>query len=560
LRLPQPLEVPSVARDYWKFIGAATLLYAVLFWRLGVPTFWDPDEAHYAQTSHELIATGDWTAPFYNELPFFDKPILFHWLQALPMILIADPESGARFSPALAGAILVWITWWLGVQLAGRRVGAVAALLLSVNPGLFGLARYAILDTVFTAFLFGGLSLLAVAALGGRPRLQYGGYVLVGLAAFTKGPLALVLSGLVFGAALATSADLRPRLLSLRWGRGAVIAASLPLPWLVYMLWRFGGAFGRGYVLDENLLLFATPLYANQPPWWFYLGIIGTGFLPWTPLIIGRLVDQLRGSKPSGRSIDPFEHLLWLWSLTVIGFFSLSRFKLDHYVFPAAPALCLICARAWAEAGSPAAGPGVRAGVRLIGPTLMAAGIGVGIFMVSRLNLPAAALSVAAVLTAAGIWAAVKYRGAGIGGAPLAAIAALGFTYAGLVLWVMPAIERGKVIPDVAAWVASRASPDDRIATFRLNRWNPAYRFYVNRHTEVLESDEQARRFFADPQPYYCVMTRPLYEALRAAGVPIEIAYRRDGLWVTSGKALWKEQPETTEFIVATGGAPRTAP
>jgi 4-amino-4-deoxy-L-arabinose transferase-like glycosyltransferase len=527
----------------------------VLFWRLGVPTFWDPDEAHYAQTSRELIDSGDWLAPFYNEQPFFDKPILFHWLQAAPMSLLADQEFGARLSPALAGVALVWITWWLGLQLAGRRVGAVAALLLSVNPGLFTLARYAILDTIFTAFLFGGLSLLAVAALRGRPHLQYGGYLLIGMASFTKGPLALVLCGLVFGILLAASPGLRRPLLTLRWRTGALLAALVPLPWFAYMLWRFRGAFVSGYFLDENVLLYATPLYANQPPWWFYLGITATGLLPWTPLIAGRLVDHVRGWIRGAPAIDPFDAILWAWTLTIIGFFSLSRFKLDHYVFPAAPALCLICAKAWVDAQLPTAAPGVKVGVRLIGPTLIVCGIGVGIFMVSRLNLPSPALSVAAALAAAGIWASLRYGRVPANGAPAVAITALGITYAGLVLWVMPAIERGKVVPDVAAWVASRASTTDRVATFRLNRWNPAYRFYVNRHTEMLDSDEDARRFFSDPSPFYCVMTMPLYDALRAAGVPLTIAYRREGLWVTSGKALWREQPETTEFIVATGSA-----
>src|SRR5262245_58421490 len=63
----------------------AVILFIVLFWQLGVPTFWDPDEAHYAETSRELIVSGDWFAPYYNERPFFDKPILFHWFQGASM-------------------------------------------------------------------------------------------------------------------------------------------------------------------------------------------------------------------------------------------------------------------------------------------------------------------------------------------------------------------------------------------------------------------------------------------------------------------------------------------
>jgi 4-amino-4-deoxy-L-arabinose transferase-like glycosyltransferase len=528
-------------------------------WRLGAPTFWDPDEAHYAETSRELILTGDWPAPYYNQQPFFDKPILFHWLQSTAMRLTADPEQGARLVPALASVVLVWITWWLGTRLAGPDVARTAALLLSVNPGVFTLSRYAILDTLFSAFLFGGVSLVAVAALRNRPRLQYPGYVLVGLATFTKGPVALVLCGVGFALSIALSRDARQRLLSLRWIVGLGIAIAVPLPWFVYMLWRFGDAFIQGYFLNENVLLFATPLYANQPPWWFYLGILATGLLPWTALIVGRLIDQGR-ALVRGRQVDTFDVFLWSWTIGIVAFFSFSKFKLDHYVFPTAPALCLICARAWIEARTSMLGAANKAtgiGLRLVGPTLIAAGAGVAGFMLWRLHLPPDALVVAAGLAAAGVWATVRYRpGRAITpGVPAVPLAALGLTYVGLLFWVIPAIERGKVIPDVASWVSTRATAADRVATFRLNRWNPAYRFYVNRHTQMLDSDEDARRFFSDPSPYYCVMTRPLYEALRAAGVPLKIVYQREGLWVTSGRVLWRERPEMTEFVVTTAAA-----
>src|SRR5258707_4004717 len=85
------------------------LAFVALFWRLGTPTFWDPDEAHYAETSREMVATGDWWAPFYNEEPFFDKPVLFHQLQGISMLLFDDAELAARFAPALAGLGLVLI-------------------------------------------------------------------------------------------------------------------------------------------------------------------------------------------------------------------------------------------------------------------------------------------------------------------------------------------------------------------------------------------------------------------------------------------------------------------
>src|SRR6476659_3052704 len=146
-------------------LAFAVVVFVVLFWRLGAASCWDPDEAHDAETTRELLVTGDWWAPYYNQQPFFDKPIFFHQLQAVAMLVAGQNELGARLVPALAALALVLITGWLGATLISVEAGLVAALLLAMNPGVFALARYAILDTLFTALLFGGVGLLAVAAL-----------------------------------------------------------------------------------------------------------------------------------------------------------------------------------------------------------------------------------------------------------------------------------------------------------------------------------------------------------------------------------------------------------
>jgi len=147
----------------------ALLAFVVLFWRLGEPTFWDPDEAHYAETSREMIATGDWWAPYYNEQPFFDKPVLFHQLQASAMGAIADPELGARAVSALAALGLILVTHWFAAALISRDVARVAALMLGGSPGVFALSRYAILDTLFTLFTFGGAAACRTVASPVRP-------------------------------------------------------------------------------------------------------------------------------------------------------------------------------------------------------------------------------------------------------------------------------------------------------------------------------------------------------------------------------------------------------
>ena len=220
--------MPKVsAQDAALAFLATALIFVVLFWRLGSHTFWDPDEAHYAETTREMIVTGDWAAPFYNEQPFFDKPVLFHQLQGTAMRLVGDPEFGARLVPALAALGLVAVTFWFGTMTMSRDVGIVAALMLCACPGVFGLARYAILDTLFTLCTFGGAACLAVAALCNRPRLQWLGYLAIGFGVQTKGPLAFVLCGLTMGIAIACSADLQAAAAGAALDRGT---ASSPSP------------------------------------------------------------------------------------------------------------------------------------------------------------------------------------------------------------------------------------------------------------------------------------------------------------------------------------------
>ena len=108
----------------------------------------------------------------------------------------------------------------------------------------------------------------------------------------------------------------------------------------------------------------------------------------------------------------------------------------------------------------------------------------------------------------------------------------------------------------MARWVAAHASAEDRIATYRLNRWNPTFRFYVDRHTMPLETAVEARAFFEKPEPFYCAMLAPAYEEFVAQGVPLRAVYRREGMWATSGRALWRRRVPPAQFVVVTRATP----
>jgi 4-amino-4-deoxy-L-arabinose transferase-like glycosyltransferase len=547
-----PTRLPAV-------LAFTLVVFIVLFWRLGTPTFWDPDEAHYAETTREIVESGDWLAPYYNEQPFFDKPMLFHWLQATAMVVFGPTELAARIVPALAALALIGVTAWLGVELMSAETAVVAALLLSTNPALFALARYAILDTLFTLWLFGGAALVTISALQARPRLQWYGYVAIGLAVLTKGPLAFVLCGLTFGLTLLLSAEARPKLLGLHWVLGIVIALIVAMPWFLYMGWRFRDAFFDGYLFDENIRLFASDRYTPtaSSSVWFYFRVLAAGLLPWTGLIVGRLYDDVRAWWRRDGSMPPIDVMLWSWTIAIVLFFTASKFKLDHYVFPTAPTLCLLGARAWVavrERPTDATHRGARIGVRLVGPLLLVVSIVGGYFLIARLALPIAALTVPIAVGLAGaiVTLRVSVRAERLPAAPWAVVGALTFVFAGLGMWVLPALEQRKVVPDVARFVAGRATTTDRVATYRLNRWNTAFRFYVSRHVAMIDAPDQALALFNGREPFYCTMSGAAFDEFLERGARLRIVYEREGMSATSGRVLWRRQVPLTRFVVAT--------
>ncbi len=308
----------------------------------------DPDEAHYAQLTREMRHAGNWMIPLLDGLPYIDKPVLFHWLQGLAIAVLGETETAMRLPSAIAAIALFWLTRWTGVQLFDARLGVRAWLMLATMPMTFLLGSIGVFDMVFTAFLFGAVAFSLVSALNDRPRLQYVSYVLLSLAVMTKGPVALVLAGVFFLVGLACGQASRTALLSLRWITGAVIAVVLSLPWFVWMYYALGWHFVHQYALAGNLYYITQPVsFSNRAVnHTLYVLTFVAGFFPWSIVVLGGAVDTVRRWR-ARVEIAPQEILLWAWVAVVFLLFSLARFKVDRYVYPAAPACCLLAARAW---------------------------------------------------------------------------------------------------------------------------------------------------------------------------------------------------------------------
>ena len=545
----------NVARHVSVWTGWAVVIWVTVFWRLGFPSFWDPDEAVYAVATREMLRTGDWLAPMFNGAPFFDKPILFYWLQLMAFKLFGVTEFAARLVPAVSAVGIIGTTFWAGRTFFNRAVGHLAALFVALAPATFALSAIAILDMTFTAFLFAGVVLAASAAMHDRPRRQWWGYACIALAVVTKGPLAIALAGITFLVALVAVPNVRPQLLRLRWLTGCALVIALASPWFIYMYARFGYAFIEGYFLRENVWLYAANLFTSTRSPVFYLRVLALGMLPWTPVVVGRLVDAVRGDR-----ISDEERLFWCWSVAITVFFTLSRFKLDHYIYPVLPALCLIAAHTWwrvSRATTLRAHLGAFLGIASVAVLFVAAGA--WLFAASR-QLPVdldeiIVMAPAAMALGGLLFLARMYRRAWRPPViPVFTVAAILTTYGVVLLVGLEAFERAKPVKDLASWVTANAPADATMTAYQLERWRTSWRFYADRPLHTADTPEELLQRMREPGTHYAVMLKDELDAVRkmAPDQPLHIVRERKGLANTSGRGLRKKREDWPSFVVVT--------
>jgi 4-amino-4-deoxy-L-arabinose transferase-like glycosyltransferase len=342
--------LPILQRFDQSCLVLLVLCCALFFGRLGVPGLTDPDEGRYAEIAREMLVTGDYLTPHLNFLPYLEKPPLVYWLTAASLKLGGQNEFAARAIPAVSAVGGVLAVFWLAGTLWGPRTGFWAGLITATSSGYFLLARLLTLDMSLTCFLTWAMALAYVAVRNQKRRYLWWAYLAMGLAVMTKGPVGVALPALIFFIWFAIQKrwwDFR----QLWHPGGGLILAVVVLPWYILVGLR-NPEFWNFFLVHENLQRFLAPQVHAGQPFYFYLGVLAAGFLPWIFLLPWAWQAAVPASPPPEAGRDRL--FLGIWFAVIFGFFSLARAKLFPYLLPGLPPLALLVARALA--GGPDAG------------------------------------------------------------------------------------------------------------------------------------------------------------------------------------------------------------
>jgi len=326
------------AADRWFTWALFGFVLVILFYRLGAPVLFEPDEGRNAEKAREILVLNDWITPHENFHAVLDKPIFFYWLIALSYRLFGVSEWAARLPSVLAAFGCIVMVYFFVRRWWGEWEGRWSGLVLVSSAGFFVFSRLVIFDMTLTAFIMLALCAFYHAARESESPASWATcaifYGALGAATLTKGLVGLIVPGMiiVFYVLLTNGWRIlgKMRLLS-----GVVLFLLIVTPWYILAETQNPG-YLRYYFWNEHFGRFATKKFDRFSPWYFYFYIAPLGLLPWTFLLPATVRFHWR------RRLDDRTLWLMLWALLPILFFSMSKSKLAHYILPSFPPMAIL--------------------------------------------------------------------------------------------------------------------------------------------------------------------------------------------------------------------------
>lgn len=291
------------------------------------------DEARNSEAAREMFVTGDIIVPYFNGQLRTDKPPLHYFFMMLGYKLFGVNAFGARFFSGVFGALTIWFTYrnvkqWQNKTLAVMTVVILASSLFFVQE--FHLAvpdPYLIF--FFTLSLFSFYNHYKMGSVGWLVPF-YGG---MALGVLSKGPIALILPGLIISCFLWFRSDFnRNTILKLRPLLGLGLFFLISAPWFYLVHTATDGEWTKGFFLDHNLSRFGSEKEGHGGLFILTPLFVVLGMLPFSVFIIQGFQWAWKVRKKNDFMLFSF-----LVSAITILFFSVSSTKLPNYPMPCYP-------------------------------------------------------------------------------------------------------------------------------------------------------------------------------------------------------------------------------
>ena len=303
----------------------------------------DRDEARFAQSSKQMVTTGDYITPRFQQDLRAKKPVGIYWMQSAAASLFGVDNIASYRLPSLIGGLLAVAAVTILASFFMPPFQAIlSGVLLASSLVMMVESHLAKTDAMLTALVIiqQGIfwRILNIARTGayvsGKYAVMFWG--VMALAILVKGPIApliALLTGLTilaFERRLDIFKPLRPIL-------GLVILTSLVLPWVLMVTSATDGAFLNIAIKGDLVNKLQSGQESHGAPPLTYLMLVVITFWPGS-LFIARGINAIRNQW---RDPNILFCLGWIVPFWVV--LELTPTKLPHYNLPVFAALAILC-------------------------------------------------------------------------------------------------------------------------------------------------------------------------------------------------------------------------
>lgn len=319
---------------------ALALLVVALAYFSGLFIDLTGDSGLYAAISKQMVESGDWFNLKINGQPYDQKPHLFFWLAGLGISLFGNSNFAFKLFPFIYGLAGIYFTYRLGKLFYGEKSGKFAALIVATSQ-LFFLYFFDLhTDTVLQANVILAMWQLA-AYLQNKKAIHFVfGFVGVGLAMFTKGPVGAVIPFLAVLFYLLAQKDFR-QLFHPKWILGILIAFAVTSPALWHLYKSFGPEGLKFFFITNNVGRITGSYAGSSTDYLFYIHTLLWAFLPWTLIVVLTIFSEIKSWFGNGG--NKAKSLFLLGSvLVLLVVLSVAKGKAPNYILLAFPAISVL--------------------------------------------------------------------------------------------------------------------------------------------------------------------------------------------------------------------------
>jgi 4-amino-4-deoxy-L-arabinose transferase-like glycosyltransferase len=320
--------VPQMNQTLIKQLLIAFIAALLFIPFLGHVHLFDWDEVNFAEGAREMLVSKNYLRVQIDFQPFWEKPPMFIWMQALCMKAFGINEFAARLPNALMGIATLCTIFYAGKRIVNERMGLWWVMIYAASwlPAFY--FKSAIIDPTFNFFIFTSFFQFYLIKHGKRKWLHciLTG-VFLGIAVLTKGPVAVLVAGLSLFVFLIFNRGFS----GYKWYYFLVLTVACMITsftWFGVDFIHNGIWFTREFIIYQ-IRLFKTEDAGHGGPLYYHFVVLLIGCFP----AVAFLFQAGKKSARSAANAAEADFAKWMWIMfwVVLILFSIVKSKIVHY-------------------------------------------------------------------------------------------------------------------------------------------------------------------------------------------------------------------------------------